>query len=98
MEIRFHKRVQHDLNEILAHYDGISSRLGDDFFAEFRARLTEVGKHPERFHFDATGLRRCNLKRFPCHFLFDVRDLLLRVWVVRHDRRQPGFGTRRFLR
>lgn len=36
VEAEFHRRVQADLNEILAKYDEVSEPLGDDFFAEFR--------------------------------------------------------------
>ncbi len=35
VEVRFHKRVQADLNEIMKKYSDISIRLGEDFFAEF---------------------------------------------------------------
>lgn len=98
MDARFHRRVQSDLNEILEKYYSVSERLGDDFFAEFRIALERVCGNPRFFHFDPSGLRRCNLERFPYHFLFDTRSGSVRVWVVRHDHRDPGFGLRRFPR
>jgi len=52
--------------------------------------------NPRRFHFDRSGLRRCNLERFPYHFLYDIRGEYVRVWVLRHDRRNPDFGLDRF--
>lgn len=96
MEARFHRRVQCDLNEILEKYDAVSNELGDDFFAEFRIGLEKACAIPRFFHFDSSGLRRCNLERFPYHFLYDIRDGLIRIWVVRHDHRNPRFGLRRF--
>ena len=98
MEVRFHRRVQSDLNEILEKYYAVSERLGDDFFAEFRVALERVCGNPRFFHFDSSGLRRCNLERFPYHFLYDNRSGAVRVWVVRHDHRNPDFGIRRFPR
>lgn len=96
MSARFHRRVQTDLNEILAQYYAISEQLGEDFFAEFQIGVQKACSNPQFFHFDSSGLRRCNLDRFPYHFLYDIQKDGLRIWVVRHDHRKPGFGTRRF--
>lgn len=96
MEIRFHKRVRGDLKQILKSYDAISDVLGDDFYAEFQAGVSLVVSNPRYFHFDSSGLRRFNLERFPYHFLYDIPDHAIRVWVLRHDHREPGFGLRRF--
>ena len=49
MEIRFHKGVQVDLNEILKRYYDISLQLGEDFFAEFQIGLTKVSENPRFF-------------------------------------------------
>ena len=96
MEPRFHRQVQRDLDEALDHYYGISGQLGEDFFAEFQLGVAKACKNPQMFHFDSLGLRRCNLERFPYHFLYDVQTETIRIWVLRHDRRKPSFGTRRF--
>lgn len=96
MEVRFHKRVQSDLSEILAKYSDVSIRLKDDFLAEFQIGFGRVSENPRRFHFDRSGLRRYNLERFPYHFLYDIRGEYVRIWVLRHDRRDPDFGLDRF--
>jgi plasmid stabilization system protein ParE len=95
---KFHRRVQHDLDEILERYDSISEQLADDFFAEFQLGVEKATGNPRFFHHDASGLRRCNLDRFPYHFLYDIRscDCDIRIWVVRHNRRNPTFGLKRF--
>lgn len=98
MEARFHKRVRADLQEILARYYDVSDRLGDDFYAEFQVGLGKAVRNPQFFHFDRSELRRCNLDRFPYHFLYDVRGEHIRIWVLRHNRCSPGFGLRRFPR
>ena len=98
MEVRFHRRVQADLDEILAKYYEFSEELGEDFFAEFQLGVRKVSEMPTFFHFDSSGLRRCNLDRFPYHFLYDIWFGRIRVWVVRHDHRNPAFGLRRFSR
>lgn len=96
MSVRFHRRVQLDLNEILEKYHSISEQLGEDFFGEFQIGIQKACANPRFFHFDSSGLRRCNLDRFPYHFLYDIQKDGLRIWVVRHDQRSPRFGTRRF--
>lgn len=96
MEIRFHRRVQTDVNTALAYYRAISPDLAESFFLEFTAGIEKVVTNPNICHFDACGLRRCNLERFPFHFLYDLRSGHIRVWVLRHDKREPGFGTARF--
>jgi plasmid stabilization system protein ParE len=74
----------------------ISDELAEDFFREFQGGVLKVAENPRFFHFDASGLRRCNLDRFPYHFLYDLRNGYVRVWVVRHNRRNPGLGLKRF--
>jgi hypothetical protein len=95
---RFHRRVQVDLDEILASYFAVSERLGNDFFAEFQIGVQRACATPRGFHFDSSGLRRCNLERFPYHFLYDLKEKHRRVWVVRHNRRDPQFGLGRYPR
>ena len=96
MDVRFHRRVQADLDEILKKYYEISRELGEDFFAEFQIGINKTIENPQRFHFDRSGLRRCNLDRFPYHFLYDIRGDFIRIWVLRHDHRNPDFGLERF--
>jgi plasmid stabilization system protein ParE len=83
------------LNQILEKYDDVAAQLGDDFFAEFKSGLVKARDNPRFFHFDACGLRRCNLNRFPYHFLYDIQSGIIRIWVVRHDQQNPRFGMRR---
>lgn len=96
MEVKFHRRVQLDLNRILSGYYDILDELGDDFYTEFTEGVKLVRSNPRFFHFDSSGLRRCDLQRFPYHFLYDIVGGEIRVWVLRHDKRSPRFGVKRF--
>jgi hypothetical protein len=75
VEARFHRRVQ----AILSKYYGVSHQLGEDFFAEFQIGIRKAVENPRYSHFDRSGLRRCNLDRFPYHFLYDIRETYIRV-------------------
>ncbi len=76
-------------------YERISNALGDAFWSELLEAIQLACEHPERHHFDQSGLRRCNLKRFPVHFLFRESATHIRIVVIRHHRRHPGYGSRR---
>lgn len=68
--VEYHPKAPKDANRLLEHYDSISQKLGDAFWAELLANIEGARSNPELHHFDATGLRRSNLKRFPVYFLF----------------------------
>jgi plasmid stabilization system protein ParE len=96
MKVSFHRRTQYDVWEVVRHYEEESGEiLANQFHAEFMRRVAEAATNPERCHIDPSGLRRCNLKRFPYHFLFRVRRDDIFVLVLRHDRRHAGYGLRR---
>ena len=77
MRVVYHPGVQRDASAILRYYDGVSKRLGDEFWAELRAGVERAAQHPERCHALDSGTRRFNLKRFPYHFLFRLRSEVL---------------------
>jgi len=95
MRLAYHPFVQRDVGEILRHYDGVSPHLGDEFWSELMRLVALIAAKPERFHYVNQGLRRANMKRFPYHVLFRERADGVRVIVVRHDRRDPSYGTGR---
>ena len=95
MRIEYHPAVEHDVAEALRFYDGVSQRLGDEFKAELRRMTALATAQPGRFHFVKRGFRRANLKRFPYHFIYRELPDGIRVTLVRHHRREPGFGMER---
>lgn len=94
-EILYHRSVQQEVRDILAHYERVSNQLADDFWSELTTAVEYASKYPERHHFDPSGRRRCNLTRFPYHFLFRTESSQIKVTVVRHHARNPSYGARR---
>ena len=94
-ELYYHPKVPGEVREILRYYDQISPLLADDFWTKLTEALKEIQLHPQRQHFDPSGRRRRNLKRFPYHILFRELENHVRVTAVRHHNRNPEFGTRR---
>lgn len=91
----YHPQVPSEVRKVIEYFDGISPKLADEFWDELTEAIEYAREFPERHHFDPSGFRRSNLKRFPYHFLFRVFPDYIRVTVVRHNRRHPGYGTRR---
>ena len=67
MKLRFHPKVQNDVNEVLDYYSDRSLSAADRFWDDFQHRLTEIAEQPSRFgYIDAKrGLRRVRLRKFP---------------------------------
>lgn len=95
----YHPSVRRDLGSILNYYEReAGDALADRFFDTFMESVKDAESHPERFHPAAEGspFRRARIPGFPHHFLFRETSYGIRVSVVRHDKRRPDFGTRRF--
>ena len=65
------------------------------FWDELNSFIQRAASDPQRFHFEAQGRRRVNLRRFPYHFLFQEISDGIRITVVRHDKQRPELGVRR---
>jgi plasmid stabilization system protein ParE len=90
-----HPRAVKDAREIAAKYEAISERLVERFWAELDEAIDRIESHPELHHYDPSGRRRSNLKKFPYHILFEERLECNRIVVIRHHHRHPGYGLRR---
>ena len=91
----YRPKVPAEARRTLEHYESISAEFGVSFWVEFTEAIEYVRDFPERHHFDSTGRRRSNLKRFPIHFLLRVFPNHIRITAVRHGRQEPNYGTRR---
>ena len=97
MIVRLHPEVDNDLLEAMEYYEREAvPELAVEFYAEFRRCSDQLGLRPESFPLTESGLRRMNLHRFPFHILFEVlNETVVEIFVVKHDYRDPAFGTDR---
>lgn len=97
MSLRFHPRVQHDINEVLDYYGDKSLTAADRFWDDLHLRFQEIEQHPGRFPYlhPARGLRRAKLSRFP--YLIVCYEGLsgIKIICVKHEKRHPAFGMSR---
>jgi plasmid stabilization system protein ParE len=96
--LTFHPLVQKDLNEILSYYEQEASPdVADRFEAEFRNALAAIKENPRHFpyYFKQRRYRRFSLPTFPHLILFRETSISIRIMVLKHVKRSPGFGLRR---
>jgi len=95
VEVIYHPLARRDALAILRYYHDISPKLEDDFDEELRSTIAKAAGNPLRFHAVERGFRRANLKRFPYHILYEIQDGIIRVMIIRHNKRHPQFGLGR---
>jgi len=95
MEVEYHPLVRQDILEAARKYHDVSPRLAGEFSREIKAEIAKAAENPLRFRAAERGFRQANLKRFPYHFLYDVRPSSIRVMIVRHHKRHPDLGLDR---
>ena len=95
MRVEYHPLTTSDLNNAVAHYNRQQPGLGDELRIEVYRSIERVLARPSQFSIVARNIRRCLVHRFPYAILFRVEEETLRVLVIRHHRRHPGFGLSR---
>ena len=96
MKVEYHPLTTSDLNNAVAYYNSQQAGLGDELRTEVYAAIERVLASPTQFSVVSKSIRRCLVHRFPYAVLFRIESTeTLRVLVIRHHRRHPGFGLRR---
>lgn len=95
METHRHPALADDIRKAALHYSEISERVLDGFWAELDRIFASVIRNPRMNHFDSSGLRRANFKKYPYHLLYEIDEKGLYLIVLRHERRHPSFGIKR---
>lgn len=95
MRLEYHPAVASELREIAEFYNSRSSGLGTQFLDEFERQVFAITAAPERWKILKGDVRRCLMKRFPYVICYRFSDEVIRVTVVKHQRRHPQFGAGR---
>jgi plasmid stabilization system protein ParE len=96
--IEFHPAVQGDFNQALDYYEAEGGvHLADRFEGEFRACIAAIGAAPRQFSFylKSDTLRRIRLESFPYVVVYRERGTVIRILLLKHERRHPRFGSGR---
>lgn len=96
MRIEYHPDLEAELAEIRCYYNDRSPRLGDDFVDDLERHVMRIAARPERWMIVRGDIRRTLMRRFPYVILFRILNgLVIRITVVKHERRHPAYGIHR---
>ena len=96
MKLEFHPEAAMELIEAAAHYELQVPGLGERFEAEVRHATDVLLEHPDIGSPANADLRRFVLYRFPFTLYYSATSDVLRIEVVAHQSRRPGYWRSRF--
>lgn len=96
MRVEYHPAIEQELREIIDYYNQCSEGLGAEFLNEFERQIFKIAALPVQWQAVDGDIRRALMKRFPYAIYFRFLDSdVLRVTVVKHQRRHPDYGGNR---
>jgi len=95
MRLEFHPEAELELIEAALHYELEVPGLSERFESEIRRATDLLLEHPEMGRPVDPNLRQFVLPRFPFTLIYSVTAEVLRIQVVAHERRQPGYWRTR---
>ena len=96
MRVEYHPLIEREIKEVVNHYNQSVEGLGDDFLDEFERQILNIVASPKLWKEVENGVRRSLMRRFPYSIYFRiVNPDLVRVTVVKHQRRHPKYGSSR---
>lgn len=95
MRLEFHPEAELELIEAALYYELHVPGLGERFDAELRRATDLLLEHPEIGQTVDPNLRRFILPRFPFTLIYSATAEVLRVEVVAHQSRLPGYWRAR---
>ncbi len=95
MRLEFHPEAELELIEAALHYELEVPGLSERFESEIRRATDLLLEHPEMGRPVDPNLRQFVLPRFPFTLIYSVTAEVLRIQVVAHKRRLPGYWRTR---
>lgn len=90
MNYRFLPSAYCEFELIVDHYNAERKNLGVEFIEEFFKCVESVLAFPRVCPAISAKLRKCNIKRFPYFFVYEIdRDEII-IAAVTHNKRKPG--------
>ena len=95
MRFEFHPEAEMELIETAEYYELQVPGLGELFEAEVRRATDLLLEHPDIGSSADPHLRKFVLNRFPLTLYYSVLSDVLRIEVVAHQSRRPGYWQSR---
>ncbi|KQV46820.1 hypothetical protein ASC95_25160 [Pelomonas sp. Root1217] len=96
MKVTLHPAAEQDVHEAAAFYEREGSPIvAARFVAEFKRLAALLLEHPDIGSPRSNGQRGFAMSVFPYTVVYRVIADEVRILVVKHDSKRPGFGGRR---
>jgi len=96
MIVRLHPAAEQDIFEAASFYESEGSAgLAARFVAEFNRLMEIVREQPNIGAPRKSGKRGLAMRSFPYTVIYRFEGDEIRVLVVKHDRKRPGYGNKR---
>ncbi len=95
MKIEYHKSIKTELQQIMGYYDKLYDGFGNEFLSEFEQNIFYISSNPKMYMKIKNNMRKALLKRFPYVIYFKQKKEIIRVLVLKHQRRHPSYGLNR---
>lgn len=95
MRVRFLPAAEEELDEAVAHYNGLAPGLGGELAIEVRQGLKRMAEFPDAWHKLGRRVRRYRLKRFPFGIVYASLPSEIAVIAIMNLRRKPGYWKKR---
>ena len=96
MTVILHPGAEQDLIEAASFYEREGSpTVAARFVSEFKGVAGLIDDHPEIGATRGKGLRGITMAVFPYTVIYRQESTHIKILVVKHDSRRPGYGSRR---
>ncbi|MGI9068072.1 MAG: type II toxin-antitoxin system RelE/ParE family toxin [Pyrinomonadaceae bacterium] len=95
MKVEFHPEADQELTEAKRWYRKRSQLAARAFATDINNALQDISVSPHRWPETTLGERRLVLSRFPFSILYRVRENVVFITAVAHQRRRPGYWRNR---
>ena len=96
MKVTLHPAAEQDVREAAAFYEREGSpTVAARFVAEFKRLATLLLEHPDIGSPRSKGRRGFSMSVFPYTVIYRASGDEIKILVVKHDSKRPGFGAKR---
>jgi toxin ParE1/3/4 len=95
VKVEFHPAASEEFIATVEYYEAALPGLGRRFLVEVQTRTELIRVHRESGVPGPEAIRRMMVPGFPYHIVYRLREDLLQVLAMAHQRRRPGYWRER---
>jgi len=96
MKLIYLDAANSEFDDAISYYNKERDGLGFEFADEVKRTIERIENYPRAWTSLSKRARRCLVHRFPYSVIYEVRDDLLIIIAIHHNRRKPENWRNRF--